>query len=56
LVCHSVTLPSSTLLFGAEGRWIGVVQTDRTVQLGSVKLGRDFGQSVEMLAGGDVHG
>jgi multidrug efflux pump subunit AcrA (membrane-fusion protein) len=46
-----LTLPSNTLLFRAEGPQVGVVQADGTVQLRSVKLGRDSGQLVEILAG-----
>lgn len=46
-----LTLPGNTLLFRAEGPQVGVVQPDSTVELRSVKLGRDFGQTVEILAG-----
>lgn len=46
-----LTLPGNTLLFRAEGPQVGVVRGDGTVELRSVKLGRDFGQSVEILAG-----
>jgi RND family efflux transporter MFP subunit len=47
----ALTLPSNTLLFGAEGPRIGVVQPDGKVELRGVKLGRDFGQAIEMVAG-----
>ncbi len=46
-----LTLPGNTLLFRAEGPQVGVVQPDGTVELRSVKLGRDFGQTVEILSG-----
>lgn len=46
-----LTLPGNTLLFRAEGPQVGVVEADGTVALRSVKLGRDFGQAVEILAG-----
>ena len=46
-----MTLPGNTLLFRAEGPQVGVVQSDGIVQLRDVKLGRDFGQAVEILAG-----
>jgi len=46
-----MTLPGNTLLFRAEGPQAGVVRPDGTVELRSVKLGRDFGQTVEILAG-----
>jgi RND family efflux transporter MFP subunit len=45
------TLPSNVLLFRAEGPQVGVVQADGKVELRSVKLGRDMGQTVEILAG-----
>lgn len=46
-----LTLPSNTLLFRAEGPQVGVVRPDNTVELRSIKLGRDFGKSVELLGG-----
>jgi RND family efflux transporter MFP subunit len=47
----SMTLPSNTLLFRAEGAQVGVVKTDGKVELCSVTLGRDFGATVEVLGG-----
>jgi RND family efflux transporter MFP subunit len=47
----SLVLPANTLLFRAEGPQVGVVRPDGTVELRNVKLGRDFGQTVEILAG-----
>lgn len=46
-----LTLPANTVLFRAEGPQIGVVQEDGKVELRTVKLGRDFGQKIEILAG-----
>jgi membrane fusion protein (multidrug efflux system) len=46
-----LTLPSNTLLFRAEGTQVGVVQSDGTVQLRSITLGRDFGPTMEILEG-----
>jgi RND family efflux transporter MFP subunit len=46
-----LTLPANTLLFRTEGPQIGVVQEDDKVELRSVKLGRDFGQTIEVLTG-----
>lgn len=48
-----LTLPSNTLLFRAEGLQVGVVRPDNTVQMRNVQVGRDFGQSVEILGGLD---
>ena len=46
-----LTLPGNTLLFRAEGPQVGVVQPDGKVELRNVKLGRDFGATVEILGG-----
>jgi len=46
-----LTLPGNTLLFRAEGPQVGVVLPDGKVELRSVKLGRDFGGTVEILEG-----
>jgi RND family efflux transporter MFP subunit len=46
-----LVLPSNTLLFRAQGLQVGVVRTDGTVELRPVQVGRDFGQTVEILAG-----
>jgi membrane fusion protein (multidrug efflux system) len=46
-----MTLPANTLLFRAEGPQVGVVQSEGKVELRSVKLGRDFGATVEIIGG-----
>jgi multidrug efflux pump subunit AcrA (membrane-fusion protein) len=48
---NPLTLPSNSLLFRAEGLQVGVVRPDGTVELRKVEVGRDFGQTVEVLAG-----
>jgi RND family efflux transporter MFP subunit len=50
----SSTLPGNTLLFRPEGPRVGVVGADGRVTLREVKLGRDFGTTVEILAGIDA--
>ncbi len=47
----ALTLPSTTLLFRAEGPQVGVVGADGKVTLRGVTLGRDFGATMEVLAG-----
>jgi RND family efflux transporter MFP subunit len=47
---NSVTIPSNTLLFRAEGLRVGVVRDGR-VQLVPVTIGQDFGSSVEITSG-----
>jgi RND family efflux transporter MFP subunit len=47
---HTVTIPSNTLLFRAEGLRVGVVHGDH-VQLMPVTIGHDFGSSVEIISG-----
>jgi membrane fusion protein, multidrug efflux system len=46
-----LVLPSNTLLFRAEGLQVGVVRADDTVELRPIQVGRDFGQTVEVLGG-----
>jgi RND family efflux transporter MFP subunit len=47
---NTVTIPSNTLLFRAEGLRVGVVRGER-VQLVPVTIGHDFGNSVEITSG-----
>jgi len=47
----SLTIPANTILFRAEGPQVGIVQPDGKVEIRSVKLGRDFGQTMEVLSG-----
>ena len=47
---HSVTIPANTLLFRAEGLTVGVVKNNR-VALIPAKIGRDYGDTVEVLSG-----
>jgi RND family efflux transporter MFP subunit len=49
----ALTLPANTVLFRAEGPQIGLVQEGGKVELRTVKLGRDFGQMIEILTGVD---
>ena len=46
----SVTLPANTLLFRSEGLRVGVVRNGRA-QLVPVTIGRDYGNSVEVVSG-----
>jgi len=47
---HSVTVPSNALLFRAEGLQVGLVRNGRAV-LVPVKIGRDYGDKVEIISG-----
>lgn len=46
-----VTLPNNTLLFRAQGLQVGVVKPDNTVDLHDIKVGRDFGTTIEIVHG-----
>jgi len=46
-----LTLPANTLLFRAEGLQVGVVGDTGKVELHNITLGRDFGPTVEVVAG-----
>jgi multidrug efflux pump subunit AcrA (membrane-fusion protein) len=50
---HSVTIPSNTLLFRAEGLRVGVVRNGR-IQLVPITIGHDFGNAVEVSSGLNV--
>jgi len=47
---RSVTIPANTLLFRSEGLRVGVVKNNR-VALIPAKIGRDYGDTVEVLSG-----
>jgi membrane fusion protein, multidrug efflux system len=46
-----VTLPNNTLLFRAQGLQVGLVKPDGRVELRDIKVGRDFGTSIEIVQG-----
>lgn len=46
----SLTIPANTLLFRSEGLRVGVVRDGRA-ELMPIKIGRDFGSTVEVVAG-----
>jgi len=46
-----LVLPGNTILFQAQGPQVGVVNGQNHVELRKVTLGRDFGNSVEILTG-----
>jgi len=46
----SLTIPSNTLLFRSEGLRVGVVRNGRA-ELAPITIGRDFGATVEVVAG-----
>jgi RND family efflux transporter MFP subunit len=47
---HSATIPSNALIFRKEGLQVGLVRAGK-VQLVSVKIGNDYGNSVEVVSG-----
>lgn len=47
---QALTIPANTLLFRAEGLRVGVVRNGRA-QLVPITIGRDFGSTVEVIAG-----
>ena len=47
----ALTLPANTILSRPEGPQVGIVQSNGKVELRTVKLGRDFGPTIEILAG-----
>ena len=47
---HSVTIPSNTLIFRKEGLQVGLVRNGKA-DLVPVKIGRDYGNTVEIVSG-----
>ena len=47
----TLTLPANTLLFRSEGMQVGVVGAGGKVEMRTVRMGRDFGQTVEIVGG-----
>jgi len=47
----ALTLPATTIIFRAEGTQVGLVNDAGTVELRSIKIGRDFGPIIEILDG-----
>ena len=50
IAAQSRTIPANTLLFRSEGLRVGVVRNGRA-ELVPITIGRDFGASVEIVAG-----
>jgi RND family efflux transporter MFP subunit len=48
---QSLTIPSNALLFRAEGTRVAVIDAEGKVKLRTVQLGRNFGETVEVLDG-----
>jgi len=46
----SLTIPANTLLFRSEGLRVGVIRNGRA-ELAPIKIGRDFGSTVEVIGG-----
>ena len=51
---HVLTISDNALIFQAEGMQVAVVGRDNKVVLHAVKLGRDFGNTVQILSGLDA--
>jgi RND family efflux transporter MFP subunit len=47
----SLTLPANTVLFRPDGPQVGIVEPDGKVRLQGVSIGRDFGQTIEIITG-----
>jgi len=48
---RSLTLPDNALIFRSQGTQIAVVGSDNKVSLRPIKIGRDFGNAIEILDG-----
>ncbi len=52
---HGLTLADNALVFRAQGSQVAVVGSDNKVQMRTIKIGRDFGNFVEILSGLDAN-
>jgi len=52
---HNVIVPANTLLFRSEGLRIALVDAQQRVHLQPITLGRDFGNTVEVIEGLDAN-
>jgi membrane fusion protein, multidrug efflux system len=48
---NKVTVPVNAMLFRAQGAQVAVVDSDNKIQLRPISIGRDYGTSLEILAG-----
>src|SRR5215813_180495 len=46
-----VIVPDTALLFRAQGLQVGVLRPNNTIQLRDIKVGRDFGTTIEVASG-----
>jgi hypothetical protein len=46
-----LTVPDTALLFRAQGLQVGVLRPNNTVELRDIKVGRDFGTTIEVTSG-----
>ncbi|HUA13841.1 MAG TPA: efflux RND transporter periplasmic adaptor subunit [Verrucomicrobiae bacterium] len=51
---HKVTVPVNSMLFRSQGAQVAVVGDDGKVELRPITIGRDYGNSLEILGGVDV--
>jgi RND family efflux transporter MFP subunit len=47
----TLVIPASSLLFRAQGTQVALVEEDGRVRIQNIQVGRDFGNSVEVLSG-----
>ena len=51
LSAATLVLPSSTILFQADGPQVGAVNSQNQVELRKVTLGHDFGDAIQIVTG-----
>jgi RND family efflux transporter MFP subunit len=52
---NTLTLPTSAVMFAADGPQVALVMPDDKIELRKVKLGRNFGPIIEIMAGVEPH-
>ncbi len=52
---QKVTIPQNAMLFRRDGPQVAVVGSDGKVELRHISIGRDYGNTLEILGGVDVN-
>ena len=52
---HRVTIPQNTMLFRREGPQVAVVRPDNKIELRRINIGRDYGNTLEIVGGVDAN-
>ena len=52
---NKVTVPQNAMLFRSQGPQVAIVGSDNKVELRNITIGRDFGNTLEIVGGVDAN-